>query len=283
MIIDVLRMTLGEWYKLRRRWLPWILLAVLLLISQAFLWGFFAAHHLSDSPDASQREYFTLPSSIGAGIEFLFGTRFAVLIVMVLAASSLGTEYGWGTLRTALTKGVGRWQILCSKLALGVILGGAGLLAMAAVICISSIIGGALSGEGSAPLPGPSESWPGTVATLAKSVYALVPYVVLGTFFVVLTQSTAQGITLSVVFFVVEGLALPPLLGLSDRLESVSAALLIQNVDDWLYRGGGQPLEGASPPDALQSFFVILTYTVVLIAATLWLFLRRDIGGARGE
>lgn len=279
MITHVLRMTAGEWYKVRRRWLPWILLAVLLLISQAFLWGFYAAYHLSEVPDAGQLEYFTLPSSIGAGIEVLFGTRFAVLIIMVLAASSLGTEYGWGTLRTALTKGVGRWQILSSKIALGVLLGGAGLVVMAAVIFLASIIGVALSAEVSTPLLGPSESWPDAVATLAKSVYALVPYVVLGTFFVVLTQSTAQGVTLSVVFFVVEGLTLPPLLALSDRLEGLNAALLIQNVDYWLE----QPVEGGTSPDALQAFLVILAYTVILTAATLRLFLRRDIGGARGE
>lgn len=283
MITHVLRMTAGEWYKLRRRWLPWILLAVLLLISQAFLWGYFAAFHLSDSPDDSHLDYFTLPSSIGSGVESLFGSRFAVLIIMVLAASSLGTEYGWGTLRTALTKGVGRWQVLMSKIVLGVVLGGAGLLVMAAVIFISSIVSVALSAEVNTPLLGPSAGWPDTVATLAKSVYALIPYVVLGTFFVVLTQSTAQGITLSVVFFAVEGLALPPLLALADWLENVNAALLIQNVDYWLEQGVGQDLVGGTPPDALQACLVILAYTVILSAATLWFFLRRDIGGARGE
>ena len=41
MIAYVARLTLGEWYKVRRRWLPWILLGVVVLITQALLWGFY--------------------------------------------------------------------------------------------------------------------------------------------------------------------------------------------------------------------------------------------------
>ena len=48
MIAHVLRLTLGAWYRLRRRWLPWILLAVALVISQAFLWGLYIVYHTTD-------------------------------------------------------------------------------------------------------------------------------------------------------------------------------------------------------------------------------------------
>ncbi len=340
----VLRLTLGEWYKQRRRWLPWILLAVLVLISQAFLWGFYVVYHVSDEGSVLSRPYeytsntasvevtcedvlerrvegkiaqfsgderriveegveewrpgcsdyisadenlsfFTLPASISVGLAVLFSTRFVILLPMVLAASSLGTEYGWGTLRTSLTKGAGRWHILVSKVVLAVKMVAAGLLVMAVAISISSVIAGIVPPSEGGPLVN-SEGWLDAVEQLAKSVYALVPYVVLGTFFVVLTQSTAQGVTLSVVFFMVEALVLPPLLGLADWLENVNEALLIQNVDDWMYQGqttASQTLEGAAQPDTLQAFLVILTYTVVLFAATLWLFQRRDVSGPRGE
>ena len=344
MIGHVLRLTQGEWYKQRRRWLPWILLAVLVLITQAFLWGFYVVYHVSDEGSVLSPPYqytsntasvevtcedalegrieekiapftgeerrvveegveawqpvcsayisadenlsfFTLPASIGEGVDVLFSTRFVVLLLMLLAASSLGTEYGWGTLRTSLTKGAGRWQILISKVVLSVIMGAAGLLVMAVVISIASIIAGIVPPAEGGPLIG-SEGWLEVVELLAKSVYALVPYVVLGAFFVVLTQSTAQGVTLSIVFFVVEGFVLPPLLGLADWLETVRDALLIQNVDDWMYQGqtaAAQTLEGAVQPNTLQAFFVILAYTVVLIAVTLWVFQRRDVSGPRGE
>ena len=36
-----LRLTRWEWFKLRHRWMPWILLAVLLLLTQLVIWGVF--------------------------------------------------------------------------------------------------------------------------------------------------------------------------------------------------------------------------------------------------
>ena len=47
---------------------------------------------------------------------------------MILAASLTGTEYGWGTVRTVLTRGAGRWQLLASKLLLVALLGVGGLI-----------------------------------------------------------------------------------------------------------------------------------------------------------
>ena len=48
MIAHLLTLIEGEWFKLRRRWLPWILLAVMVLVSQAFLWGFYAVYHMTE-------------------------------------------------------------------------------------------------------------------------------------------------------------------------------------------------------------------------------------------
>ncbi len=45
MIPYVLRLARWEWFKQRRRWLPWVLLAILMLIPQVFLWGSFAAYN----------------------------------------------------------------------------------------------------------------------------------------------------------------------------------------------------------------------------------------------
>ena len=47
MTTHLLLLIQGEWFKLRRRWLPWILLAVAVLVSQAFLWGFYTVYHIT--------------------------------------------------------------------------------------------------------------------------------------------------------------------------------------------------------------------------------------------
>ena len=44
MILQVLRLTRWEWFKLRRRWMPWILLAPLVVIPQIWLWGEYFAY-----------------------------------------------------------------------------------------------------------------------------------------------------------------------------------------------------------------------------------------------
>ena len=44
MIVHVLRLTRWEWFKLRKRWMPWLLLAVAIVVVQATLWGFYAAY-----------------------------------------------------------------------------------------------------------------------------------------------------------------------------------------------------------------------------------------------
>ena len=45
MIVPVLRLTRWEWFKLRKRWMPWILLSIVVVITQFFLWGAYAAYH----------------------------------------------------------------------------------------------------------------------------------------------------------------------------------------------------------------------------------------------
>ena len=45
MIAHVMRLTLWEWFKLRRRWMPFILLAVGVILAQVGLWFAFAAYH----------------------------------------------------------------------------------------------------------------------------------------------------------------------------------------------------------------------------------------------
>ena len=45
LIAHVLRLTKWEWFKLQRRWMPWILLAIAVLLSQVGIWANYAAHH----------------------------------------------------------------------------------------------------------------------------------------------------------------------------------------------------------------------------------------------
>ena len=45
MMIQVLRLTRWDLFKLRKRWMPWILLGIVVVITQLILWGNYAAYH----------------------------------------------------------------------------------------------------------------------------------------------------------------------------------------------------------------------------------------------
>ena len=352
MIANVLNLARWEWFKLRRRWMPWILLAVAVVFVQIFVWVAYAAYHnetlqelasggssylgttievdgepvsvevscvdmvegrippeidrlpenerqafLEDmerfrdescgttTARESFREGFVLPSAATESIRSALGI--APILLMILAGSIVGTEYGMGTLRTVLTRGTGRWTLLSSKLVLLVLIAAAGLVVVSVVTAVASVF---------AALIPPSEEeggladlgkWSDLGVTFVKAVYGLAPYVALGSLLAVLTQSSAVSISTSLGYYVVELIA-TPLLGLNKTLEKLTDFILGSNVNNWMEsafvtveinESGGL----AEQPDALHAFLVILAYTVALAAAAFWLFQRRDIAGARGD
>ena len=130
--------------------------------------------------------------------------------------------------------------------------------------------------EGEALIGTEPQAWLDAAIGMGKVVYALAPYVALGVFLAVVTQSTAQGISISMGYYLLELIATPLIGGIADWLKSVlDVALLGSNVGEWM--------NTANTTDTLRAFFVILAYTVVFFAAALWIFQRRDIAGAKGE
>ena len=117
----IMNLTRWEWYKLRRRWLPWIMLGLLLVVSQLFVWVSYAFKSSEQSGDLYAD--FTLPASIpnALGLAYSIG----IFLIVILTASVLGTEYRWRTLRSILARGTGRWQYLASKIVLLILLAGA--------------------------------------------------------------------------------------------------------------------------------------------------------------
>ena len=351
LIAQVLRLTRWEWFKLQRRWMPWILLAIAVLLAQVGIWASYAAYHndtvqevfgggtssfsttferdgetvsvgmscadiVNDRmpPELDQlteeqkqiflndveeffgegscdnvqaadefRKGFTLPDSITGAI----GGFSAVgpLLIMVLAASIMGSEYGWGTLRNVLTRGTGRWQILSAKLLLLLRLCSDMLIFIAVFAVISSFIAGVIPPNETGELADPG-GWIDIVVEYLKIIYSLLPFIALSVFLTVLTSSTAVGIAVSIGYYFVET-NLSPILNLNETLSNVTDYLLVASVNTWnaapLVEVEVNGVSGEQSPDALQAFLVILVYTAALLAASFWIFLRRDIAGARGD
>ena len=349
MIADVLRLTRWELFKLRRRWMPWILLLVALAVVQATLWGFYSAYHNIDDPSAGgypgrsgivtitcadimdgtadakvervsdefrdharerieqrrqneqcprileevaerrwrHREYFVLPGGLanGLGVAHSIG----VILVMILGASAMGVEYGWGTLRTALARGVGRWQFLVAKGLSVIVLTGIGLLIASLTVVVSSLIAAALVLDDVGGLANAGE-WSTVGVMFGKAAYGLAPYAILALFVTVLTSSSSMGIAISLAYYFVELILVQIMSGLFDWFGNISDYLLGPNISAWMTEssvvttGGDSGLAGVSDlPGTLHAFVTLLVYMAVLGGAATWLILRRDVAGARGE
>ena len=350
MIAAVLNLTWWEWFKVRKRWMPWILLGIIVAIAQLVLWGSYVSYHnetirsflssanfwsastqtddgivsieltcddvakgrvaekvealpkdfqeqlLNDIQEFSEscsgltvleefREAFALPSSITSGIEATH--MIGVILILILASSVAGTEYGWGTLRNVLTRGVGRWQLLASKLLLLLLMGAAGLIVVSVFSAVASLIAGAISPNEAVGLFD-SGKWSDAAVMFGRAFYGLVPYIVLGAFLTVLTSSSSTGVSIAMGYYFVEMIATPFLLFIS-WLENVPDFLIGQNVNLWMAQAavvsGEVTRDGVvvQPPGTLHAFLVMLAYIVVLSVATFWMFQRRDIAGEKGS
>ncbi len=204
---------------------------------------------------------------------------FGVILMMILAASVPGTEYGWGTLRTVLVRGVGRWQLLASK-TLVIALASVGLSALVlATVGVASVIA-TLTLEGE--IVGAGE-WSELAITFGKLIYVYLPYVALAVLMSVLTSSSGMGIAISVGYYVIEQIVVGILANFA-WFEGISTFVLGRAASGWMDTGGFSFGAGGvgAVPDPLPAAMVMLAYTVILGGLAFWIFQRKDVAGAKG-
>ena len=224
-----------------------------------------------------------LPNSILLGFTLLQGTMF--ILVSILAAAALGGEYGWGTLRTVLTKGTGRWQFLSAKIVAVMLTALVGLVVAAATVALSSLVIGLIGLEGES-LQG-SAPWLDVPIKMGTLLYSFLPYAMLALLATVVTSSTALGIVVFVVYYTLES-TLTPIFNSFEWFQRVSQYLLNPNVTSVLQASYGEVTVSmgengdAAQPELLHAFIVLAAYTLVFAVLTFWLFQRRDITGAKG-
>ena len=355
MIAQVVRLTRWEWFKLRKRWMPWVLVFIAVAIAQATLWGMFYSY--KDRPSVEEQTTFYLPGPVDAAgnsaaipvscvdiwegiadakveqsdeklredalkpVEFLRevvcqdqleeearfrdNTRqtfvlpnslsnglavahtIGVILIMILASSVLGTEYGWGTLRAVLTRGVNRWQFLGAKALSLLLMGAIGLIIVALTVAVSSLIAASLLVDDGGLTD--SGEWSTAAVMFGKAVYGLMPYAILALFLSVLTSSSSMGIAFSLAYYFVESILVQILDELFLWSSNVTDFLLGSSVTSWMTEAGirmtgqGSMFPISHPSSQLHAFLVITGYIIVLGAVAFWLFQRKDIAGARGE
>ncbi|MBI4236495.1 MAG: ABC transporter permease subunit [Chloroflexi bacterium] len=342
MITHVFNLTRWEWFKLQRRWMPWILLALIVAFSQMPIWGGFFEYrsrvtnevtvqrwdpdrvfetgltcaevragqqpalpedtepgvirevHERCSVEAAavDKAIFTLPTSLG--FPFAIGQAFGMLLLSILAVSMLGTEYSWGTLRTLLVKGTGRWQYLTAKLTMVVLFTAGVWVGVTVATVLNSLLATALA---TAPPPEVAEwiaahpaAWSDMLVLAGRAFVAVLPYLALAAFVTVMTTSPAAGMAVSLGYYFAEGIGGILLIDVL-KTPLVADYLLVRNITGWMLGSKDQvvapwfltgPFGIGVPPSQVHAIVVLMAYILLFGIVSFWLFRRRDVTGPTG-
>ncbi|MDQ6900062.1 MAG: ABC transporter permease subunit [Candidatus Dormibacteraeota bacterium] len=274
----------SEWLKLWKRPAVWILLAILitLLVLLLYVVGWLSTRSLSGSvnlgpgvtksdllrtyyPPNFHRQLLSLSSSLGEVMALLLG---------VLA---VGSEYGWGTLKTMLTQGPGRFSALAGKLAvIAILLVVYVLVSTAAAAATSAALGAA---------DGAALQWPHPI-DIAKALLAS---------WLMLAWGAAFGVLLSILFrqsALAIGLGLAYILVIEALIFSLlrqTHSSLLDNLQKVfpgpnataLTRSFGEPLHFANQPQPLvsgeQAALVLGAFVAGAILLSALLLRRQDV------
>lgn len=285
----MLRLLRSEVYRLRRRWMPWVLLLLIVLAGVGLYLLVYAGAQASLQAERSgavpaqpgTAEAMTdllrqmRPDRVqGFGISVVSGIGSVMLIVF--AASQVGAEFGWGTLRTLLAHGAGRATFLAAKL---LSIAGFGVLfifvgVVAAIIgsyLVTTIARGDTSGLDL-----------GAIANAAaKGYYTFLPYMALAALIAVWSRSAGAGIAAGLVVYFTEGLIASLLVQFNRDYAGIVNLGLSRNATaltrDIAATGVTQDPTAITLPDPGHAAVVLAVYTVLFVAIAYWRLRTRDV------
>jgi ABC-2 type transport system permease protein len=268
----------AELLLIRKRLSTWILLTIWTLLALTFAYVVPYVAYLNDPGAESLADVLpqNLVGTLMAGFPFFGG-----VLALMLGVLAIGSEYGWGTLKTLFTQGPGRLRIFGAKLV-------AVALALVPFVLVVYALG-ALASYAIALREGADVSWPSAwllLRGLAAGWLVLAVWAALGALLAVLSRGTALATGIGILYaLVIEGLlsALASEVGILDRLVELFlranayslVSVLGVSADDVSNNGPGSfsgPFVAGG--QALLALVVYLTAFVVLAG---WLLRRRDV------
>jgi len=281
-------MLAAELLKVRGRWLAWVLWLVLVAILALTTFGPYLDWKGGGlSLEDFERQAFVLPWALTSILDTI--QSLGSILLGIVAASLVGTEYSWGTVRSCLVRGQTRSHYLLTKL-LGLSAVGLVLLATASAVgLIFTLITTRLADQPITLNVPDGPSLPEIPLMFLRSAYSVLPYALVAFFLAELFHSTAAGVGGGLVYVVVEGIILAILGNLGGvagdmRLlfvgHHVSAVMELNRIgSEAVYAGlvlRPQPEASDLLPPA-QAAVAVAAYCSFLVGTALWLFQRRDV------
>jgi ABC-type transport system involved in multi-copper enzyme maturation permease subunit len=269
----------AELLKLARRPALWILMAV--LIAVVLLFGYVLLWLLSESEDLQGVDAGPLleqlrPEQLGGQVLSMV-TGFGNALALLLGALSVGSEFGWHTMKTIATQGPSRMTLMVGRF--GALL--VACLALAAAAFVSGAAGSAIVALGE-QLDTTLPAFGDLAAAFGASVLVLAVWCALGAALAMVLRSTGWAIGLGLVYaLAVESIVVVLLPAIGRVGEVVQQVLISTNTTALVQAVSPQATEalGGTSPDiaAGQAVAVLAGYLAVAVAVTITVFAQRDI------
>ena len=279
-----------EILKVRKRWMPYVLLLLMVAGAAVLIWLIGYVGYRDDPRGDYAGEAFrtfafpwSIPTLLDSG-QF-WG---AAVFVTILTSSTVSTEYTWGTVRQALTRGQPRWQFLATKLLGTSLICIVFLLVSLAVAVLFSILATSAEGE-SITLDVPDgPSVPEIFVMILRTALGIIPYGMLAFALAVIGRSTALGIAGTLGYMMGEGIIvaiLESIGGIAADFREVAighhvASLIAANrigTGDYTTIAAREVPVTADLPDVWVAALVILLYSAAFAAVAFFIFQRRDL------
>ncbi len=288
----MIRLIGAELFKLRKRSMTWILLAIFIGIIVLLYLLLYAISRISlPNPSQAPPGLGNIPNLLGlpAAVPFALSilASFGTLLAIVLVGSTMGNEYNWRTIRVALAASESRFKFAAAKVisSLIVVLIGmvVGMFVGFAMSLLTTYIGGYAFDFSFAT---GSYVW-GQFLQFWRTSYILFLYMMLAFLFAIVGRSAMSGIAVGVGVLFLESIITTFMRLAGGWVASIPDYLLTANVNaiqrlNQLPGNIGEGFGGSNAvvsPSIVQSYWVLGGYTVAFIIIAFWLFQRRDVTG----
>ncbi|HEX3723418.1 MAG TPA: ABC transporter permease subunit [Nitrolancea sp.] len=268
-----------ERIKIMKRPMTWITLLILVAATMAIVIIAYISIHASNLTAAQKADRihnFTLPTGIQRSFEI--SGFFGAVVLVVLSASIVGSEYSWGTIRMMVGTGVTRSKLLLAKLIALSLATIVFVVVSAAAGSLASLLVTVLGGH-TLTLGTVNSTWWGDLGLmLVRSFFARWVWVVVAFAIASIFRSVAAGIAVGIGWTFLEQIG-AALLGLIGSIgDTINRYLISTNTAALTARNGFSPQSvDKGTPSSLHAFAVLVVYTAVLLAITFVVFRRRDI------
>ena len=286
----MIRLIGAELFKLRKRSMTRVLLFVLVGI-MVVLHLILLAVSKANLPNAGARignisNILGLPSALPFAMYIL--SSFGGVLAIILVANSIGNEYNWRTIRTAVVSSESRFKLLIAKLISAAVFILIGMVIGLAAGFIMSLITTAIGGyKFDFSFATGSYLWD-QFLQFWRTFFVIIPYTLLGFMFAIVGRSAMPGIAFGIGIFFLESIIttfmylakgwiaqIPNYLPYAN-MQAITALNKLPTTFGGGMGGGGLNIQA---PSITHAFVTLALYSIAFLFIAFYLFKKRDVTG----